>query len=138
MQSLYTVRMMPYRLITLAVLSSYLAGCSLFGPKMETIGVSSDPPGAHVVASGRPVGQTPVHFEVARGENLLVEVKKPGYQTQYRTAFRTLSTLGLVDIVGGCVILLPFLGLLSPGAWVHDPAEYGFILEAQKEATKTQ
>jgi len=91
-----------------------------------------------VLASGKPVGQTPVHFEVHRGENLLVEVRKSGYQTQYRTAFRTLSTLGTLDVVGGAIILLPFLGLLSSGAWVHDPSEYGFILEPQQETTQTQ
>jgi hypothetical protein len=131
-------RMIPYRLISLTVLSCYLAGCSFLGPRMETIGVSSDPPGAQVTASGKPVGMTPVHFEAPRGENLLVEVKKPGYQTQYRTGFRTLSALGIVDIVGGAAFLLPILGLLSSGAWAHDPTEYSFILEPQKETSQIQ
>ncbi len=134
----HPVQMIPYRLISLTVLSCYLAGCSFFGPSMQSIGVSSDPQGAQVTASGKPMGTTPLHFEVHRGENLLVEVRKSGYQTQYRTGFRTLSTLGTLDVVGGCIILFPFLGLLSSGAWVHDPSEYGFILEPHKETTQTQ
>lgn len=138
MSSPYAVRIVLYRLISLVVLSCYLAGCSFFGPSMQSIGVSSDPPEAQVLVSGKPVGQTPVHFEVHRGENLLVEVRKSGYQTQYRTAFRTLSTLGTLDIVGGCIILFPFLGLLSSGAWTHDPSEYGFILEPQRDTSQTR
>jgi hypothetical protein len=129
-------RMIPYRLISLTVLSCYLAGCSFFGSKMQTIGVSSDPPGAEVTASGKPVGTTPVHFQAQRGETLLVEVKKSGYQTQYRSGFRTLSTLGILDVVGGSAFLLPLLGLLSSGAWTHDPDEYGFILEPHKETSQ--
>ena len=131
-------KMTPYRLISLTVLSCYLAGCSFFAPKMETIGVNSDPPGAQVTVRGKPVGMTPVRFEAPRGEYLLVEVKKPGYQTQYRSGFRTLSTVGMIDVIGGAAFLLPILGLFSSGAWANDPTEYGFILEPQKEMSQNQ
>jgi hypothetical protein len=118
--------------ISLVVTMCYLAGCSLFGPRYETIGVSSDPPEANVSVSGKSVGITPVRFEVHRGENLLVEVKKSGYQTQYRSASRKLSTLGILDVVGGAFFLLPLIGLLSSAAWEHDPAEFGVTLEREK------
>lgn len=118
------------------VATCYLAGCSLFGPRYETIGVSSDPPGAKVNVSGRPVGTTPVRFEVHRGENLLLEVQKPGYQTQYRSASRKLSTLGILDVVGGAMLLLPLIGLISSAAWEHDPAEFGITLEPVSKSFK--
>lgn len=114
------------------VFTYYLTGCSLFGPRYETIGVSSDPPAARVTVSGKPVGATPVRFEVHRGENLLLEVQKDGYQTQYRSASRKLSTLGILDVVGGAMFLLPLIGLLSSAAWEHDPAEFGITLERDK------
>jgi hypothetical protein len=108
------------------------SGCSLFAPSKQTIHVTSSPEGAKVLAGGQPVGQTPVQFEAHRGDNLLIEVQKAGYQTQYRTTSRTLSSIGTLDVVGGFVLLLPLLGLLSSGAWKHDPDKYGIILEPEK------
>ena len=78
------------------------------------------------------VGQTPIQFEAHRGDNLLIEVQKDGYQTQYRTTSRSLSSLGILDVVGGFVLLVPLVGLLSSGAWKHDPDKYGIILEPGK------
>ncbi len=115
---------------SLALMS--FSGCSFVAPSMQTIQITSSPEGAKVRAGGQVVGQTPIQFEAHRGDNLLIEVQKDGYQTQYRTTSRTLSTTGIVDIVGGCVFLLPFLGLLSAGAWKHDPDKYGIILEPGK------
>jgi PEGA domain len=121
--------------LSLAVVVCYTTGCSLFGPRSESIGVSSDPPGARVIASGKPVGTTPLHFEAQRGDNLLIEVQKPGYQTQYRTTSRKLSNLGVLDVVGGAIFLLPLVGLLSSAAWEHDPAEIGVTLEPERNVT---
>ena len=133
MQRLQIVKKVSFRLISLAIVSCYLAGCSLFGPRSESIGVSSDPPGARVIASGKPVGTTPLYFEAQRGDNLLIEVQKPGYQTQYRTLSRKMGTLGILDIVGGAIWLVPFFGLLSSAAYEHDPAEIGITLEPEQK-----
>lgn len=119
------------QVVAVLVLISF-GGCSFFAPSMQMIQVQSSPPGAKVIAGGQPVGQTPIQFEAHRGDNLLIEVQKDGYQTQYRTTSRTLSGVGIVDIVGGFFLLLPFLGLISSGAWKHDPDKYGIILEPDK------
>lgn len=111
-----------------------VCACSLFGPHMQTITVSSDPPGAEVRLNGDAVGTTPLRTQVARRDDLLVELRKPGYQTAYRHAERTLSTLGILDIVGGALILLPFLGLLSPAAWEQDPSTFGITLDPEAGA----
>ena len=84
------------------------------------------------MASGVSVGTTPIQFEVHRGDNLFLEIHKPGYQTQYRTSSRRLSTLGILDVVGGAILLLPLIGLISAGAWEHDPAQFGVTLEPGK------
>ncbi|THI83667.1 MAG: PEGA domain-containing protein [Nitrospira sp. CG24A] len=138
MQWLQIVKKVSFQLISLAVVSCYLTGCSLFGPRSESIGVSSDPPGARVIASGKPVGTTPLYFEAQRGDNLLIEVQKSGYQTQYRTLSRRISTLGILDIVGGAIWLVPFFGLLSSAAYEHDPAEIGITLEPEQKMAPTQ
>jgi hypothetical protein len=137
MKKLHKVWMHAGKATSLVAAICYLGGCSLFGPRYETIGVSSDPPGANVNVSGRPVGTTPVHFEVHRGDNLLLEIQKSGYQTQYRSASRKLSTLGILDVVGGAMLLLPLIGLISSAAWEHDPAEFGITLEPDKTHEKS-
>ena len=125
------------KMVSLVVAVCYLLGCSLFGPRQETIMVSTDPPGAQVTASGRSVGTTPLQFEFQRGENLLVEVRKEGYETQYRHSSKKLSSLGILDVVGGAFFLLPLIGLISSAAWEHDPAHFGIMLEPANGAIHT-
>ena len=81
------------------------------------------------------MGTTPLQFEVDRGEKLLLEVQKSGYQTQYRTSSRKLSGFGILDVVSGFFWLVPFVGLTASGAWEHDPAEFGVTLEPEKNTT---
>jgi hypothetical protein len=121
-----------FRQITAVLVVVSFGGCSIFASSMQTIHVSSSPDGATVLVGGKPVGQTPVQFEAHRGKDLLIEVQKPGYQSQFRTTSRTLSSIGTVDVIGAYFILLPLLGLLSSGAWKHDPDSYGFVLEPEK------
>lgn len=119
------------RLSTTLVVCLCVCACSFFGPRMQTITISSEPEDADVIINGRPVGRTPLRQEVPRNEDLLIEIKKSGYQTEYRSSHRTVSTLGTLDIIGGWVILIPFVGLISPAAWEHDPGVFGFILSPE-------
>jgi hypothetical protein len=105
-----------------------LVGCSLFGPRMQTITVSSEPSAAIVIVNGNRVGKTPLRHQVRRGEDLLLEVRKEGYEVYYRSSHRTLSTLGILDVIGGSIILAPFFGLFSAAAWEHEPSTFGLIL----------
>jgi hypothetical protein len=121
-----------FQQMTAGLVAVSFSGCSIFASSMQTIQVNSSPDGATVLAAGKSVGQTPVQFEAHRGKDLLIEVQKPGYQSQFRTTSRTLSSVGTVDVIGAYFLLLPLLGLLSSGAWKHDPENYGFVLEPEK------
>jgi hypothetical protein len=112
------------------------AGCSLFGPRTQMLTISSDPPGAKVLVNGEAAGDAPLQVRVQRGEDALIEVRKPGYQTGFRTTHQNLSTLGIIDVVAGSVILLPLLGLLSSAAWEHDPSTYAVILDPEGDASR--
>jgi hypothetical protein len=125
------------RILSLVIISCYMAGCSLYGPTKQGIGVISDPPGAQVLVSGKPMGTTPLQFEVDRGEKLLLEVQKSGYHTQYRTSSWKLSGLGILDVVSGFFWLVPFVGLTASGAWEHDPSEFEVTLEPENSMTPT-
>lgn len=116
------------RVLSLVAIVCYMAGCSLFGPMNQSIGVNSDPPGAEVIVSGKAMGITPLRFEVDRGENIVLEVQKSGYQTQYRTSSRHLSGLGMLDTISGFFWLVPFVGLASSAAWEHEPVDFEITL----------
>lgn len=107
----------------------YLSGCSLFGSSSQNFSVSSDPMGATVRINGQQVGVTPIQYQVSRRGDLLVEVEKTGYKSQFRQTSRKLSSLGITDVIGGAFFLLPLIGLVAPGAWEQDPAAMGFSLE---------
>lgn len=116
-------------LALVASLSISTVGCSFFGPRLQMITISSDPIGADVFINGEHVGKSPVRQEVARSPELLVEVRAEGYEVGYRKANRSLSSLGIADMIGGWLLLLPFLGLLAPAAWEHQPNAFGIELD---------
>jgi hypothetical protein len=104
----------------------------MFGPRYQTISVISTPAGAKVNVGGNTVGVTPLQFNAHRGKDLSLEIKKPGYVTQYRSSSRTLSALGTLDLVAGLMLWVPLLGLISAAAWKHDSADFSIILEREK------
>lgn len=138
MQRSQIAKKVVFRLISLAVISCYMAGCSLFGPRSQSIGVSSEPQGAQVFVGEKLMGTTPLHFEVARGDFHIVEVRKPGYQTQSRALSRRMSAIGMLDIVGGYIFLIPLVGLFSSASFEHDPAEIGMTLEPEQKVAPTK
>ena len=125
------------RILSLVVIVCYMAGCSLFGPTKQSIGVRSNPPEAQVLVNGKPMGITPLRFDVDRGDNILLEIQKSGYHMEYRKSSSNLSGLGLLDVVSGFFWLIPFVGLTSSAAWQHDPADFEITLLPEKSMTPT-
>lgn len=109
----------------------HLAGCSFFGGTSQPLIVNSEPPGADVMINGTLAGTTPLQHQVPRLGDLTVEVQKAGYTPQTRVTGRKLSSVGLVDVIGGAFFLLPLLGLIAPGAWEQDPSAIGVTLEPE-------
>jgi hypothetical protein len=120
-----------FRVVSALMTVPLFCACSFLGPTMQTITIGSEPSGAEVFLNGERVGQTPLRVEVDRKGELLFEVRKPGYQAQFRTPQRALSTYGILDILGGWAFLLPFVGLFSHAAWEHQPAAFGVVLDPE-------
>lgn len=99
----------------------YTSACSLFVNHYQTIGIATDPPGAQIVVNGSAVGAAPVQAQVVRDQNAQILATKPGYQLVTRQTTMRISPWGVLDIVGGCFWLVPFFGLLGPGAWKQTP-----------------
>ncbi len=120
------------RLVTVALLIAghlNLTACSIFGGSSQPLTVNSEPPGANVLINGTLAGTTPLQYQVPRRGDLTVEVHKAGYKPQSRMTGRKLSSVGIVDVIGGAFFLLPLLGLIAPGAWEQDPSLIGITLE---------
>lgn len=116
-------------LVAVAVLAQ--SGCSFFASGQQMISVTSEPTGARVSVNGNEVGLTPVTTSVSRGGTVSIMVVKNGYRPQTRTPGQRLSKIGILDVVGGCIWLVPFLGLLSDGAWEVEPEAYSVVLEEE-------
>lgn len=111
-------------LLLAALILTQAVACSLFASGNQTLTVASDPSGAKVTINGAYVGTTPCQYSVRRNQEAAILVTKPGYESVTRTSSRSLSTVGILDVIGGCIWLVPFVGLAAPGAWELEPANF--------------
>ncbi|MCQ2378317.1 MAG: PEGA domain-containing protein [Victivallaceae bacterium] len=100
------------RITASATVAVALAGCSLFAPKSETVTVNSIPQGADVWVGGK-CFRTPCAVELPCGENASLSIRKEGYHPYNKRLFVTLGSCGMMDVIGGCICLVPFIGLAS-------------------------
>ena len=101
--------------VSLAVVLLLMTSCSLFSSHTQMVHVYSEPSGATVRYEGRNY-VTPFSVEVPRNRSFDCEVRMEGYEKEHLSSYTTLSSTGILDLIGGCIILFPWLGFLSPGA----------------------
>ena len=97
-----------------------LAGCSLSAPTTKTIKIVPSSPNAEVFVNGNLVGTGDQSVELSTGQAHSVMVKC-GPSAGTGTIDRKLSGTGIADIIGGLIILVPFLGLTADGAYTLSP-----------------
>lgn len=120
------VRMSSFVLMLCFCLCS--SGCSIFRSSTESITVSADQHDANIYINGALAGQGTAQTYVRRNKNVSIMVTKEGYISVQRSIDKTLSNTGMLDVVGGCIFLLPFFGLLAPGAYSLDQNNVSVIL----------
>ena len=94
-----------------------LASCSAFQPATQNVTVATTTPGANIKANGVGVGTSPVTFKAKRNQDLNLIATKPGYQDSVMQISRQTSPTFMLDAVGGWFLLVPWIGLLTPGAY---------------------
>ncbi|MBN1493403.1 MAG: hypothetical protein JW938_04585 [Candidatus Omnitrophica bacterium] len=104
-------------LIVCITCMTVFSGCSLFAPKMQNVSVITSENDAQIFINGNLVGVGSAMTTVPRNQDVGIMAKKEGYYPSMRTIGTTLSTTGILDVIGGCIFLIPFFGLLAPGAW---------------------
>lgn len=102
-------------LVCIAMLFN-LTGCSCFRSSTQTVSVTTDQPGTEIYINGSMVGTGTASTSVKRNETLQLMAKKAGYVTIQQSIGTAMSTSGWLDIIGGCLFLIPFFGLLAAGS----------------------
>ena len=109
------------RCLVIITVSAFLnAGCSFASPSSQNITIIPSDPRADVFVDGRPLGKGTIQTRLKKSESHAV-MARVGDRVGVGQVDRSISTSGMLDIVGGVLILLPLLGLFAPGFWKLDP-----------------
>ena len=103
------------------------SGCSFLGDSVQPLTVSSTEKDADLYVDGHPVGRGTAQTMVARDQNHLVMARK-GDRMGTIVVGTQVSTLGVLDLVGGIFWAIPFVGLLTPGARSLDRDQVTVVL----------
>lgn len=104
----------------LVPLTALVCSCSLASSSTQSIVIMPSHASAEVYVDGNLRGTGPQTVELSKKRNHSV-MAKCGNSAGAASIERNLSTTGLLDIIGGFLILLPFIGLTAAGAWELSP-----------------
>jgi hypothetical protein len=99
----------------------FVPGCSFLVPAKQELTIVPSDEQAEVFVNGEKVGQGRTVVKVKRGKDYAV-LARVGDRAGTATVTRKISGAAIADIIGGCIILVPFLGIFSPGFWQLDPS----------------
>ena len=125
------------RMMYLGVVSALLLLC---GCRTQIITVDVIPSDATVIANGVEYrNHSPLFIETPTGKQLMITAYKEGYRDQIYAIDYQLSTVGKIETITGCFLLVPFIGLCFDNAWELKETNVALTLEpespeAQKEA----
>ncbi len=113
---------MMKRIIAAAIALPFLSltSCSFVAPSHQTINIMPSHERADVYVDGKFQGKgvQTMRLKKSSAHGILV---KCGGSSGVGTVRRRLSTIGILDIIGGAGWLVPVFGLLAPGAWRLSP-----------------
>ena len=112
--------------ICLAITTS---GCSFFVGSTQKFSVNSTEPDSQIFINGSLIGNGSVQTMVRRDQSVSVMVKKDGYYPSSRDIGTKMSSTAILDIIGGCFFLIPFIGLAAPGAHDLDQDSVSIVLQ---------
>ena len=102
-------------LCSLLAFSLLISGCSSIRSTEQWVTVTTDQRDAEIYVNGMMQGHGRVTVAVPRDENALVVVRRGNLRVQHAIDSE-LNWTGYLDIFGGVLWLVPFLGLLAPGS----------------------
>ncbi len=97
-----------------------LSACSLFVPSHQPLAVTASEPDADIYVDGALVGKGAVTIDVRRNKSHAI-MARVGNRTGVANVGTSISTTGVLDVVGGVLFLFPFIGIAGPGFFSLDP-----------------
>ncbi|MBW7905400.1 MAG: hypothetical protein LC135_02790 [Phycisphaerae bacterium] len=107
-------------LMALAAALPHALGCSLFVPRTQPVTITASDPEATIYVDGIERGKGTVSLQLDRDRTYGVLAQR-GDRSGAAHIGRKISGTGILDLVGGFFLLVPFLGLLGAGFWDLDP-----------------
>lgn len=105
----------------------FMPGCSLFAPDRQAILVTASDPQAKITVDNELIGTGAATAELKRNREHVV-IAKVGDRSGTARIDKHISTTGVLDLVGGCIILVPFLGAFGPGFWTLEPQSVNVLV----------
>ncbi len=110
-----------FRSLAALLAAVQVSSCSLFVPSSyQPVAITTSDPTAQIYVDGNPVGVGMATAELRRDEGHAILAKTPDNRASTGVVGTRVSTTGILDIIGGCFFLLPFLGALSSGFYTLD------------------
>lgn len=104
------MKSLTYLLVALIPL---LPSCSLFANELQSVTISATEPAA-ISVDGQYVGESPVVVQLKRHPHVIEAVTDDGRRGVHSLGTRV-SDVGVLDVIGGILFLVPFLGVVGPG-----------------------
>ena len=103
------------RMMFLGLAAALLVMC---GCRTQIITVDVVPADATVIANGVEYrNKCPMFIETPTGKQLMITAYKEGYREKIYAIDYKLSTVGKIEVITGCFLLVPFIGLCFDNAW---------------------
>jgi hypothetical protein len=112
------------------------SGCSMVVPGKQRFSVTASETDAKIYVNGEYIGQGNVQTRVRRNNDVSILVKKEGYIPVSRSIGTDFSITGILDIIGGFIILVPWVGLFFPGARQLEQTNVAVVLEKEDTGSK--
>ena len=103
-------------IIVCLLFAMQIFGCSALRPSTQPVIFTCEPKeGVDLVISGKKYN-CPVTVEAPRNIEMSIEAYKDGYVPYKRNvSYHNNTTFMMLDIIGGCIWAVPFLGLFTAG-----------------------
>lgn len=109
------------------------SGCSTLKTDHYTDVTVTCKPEAAIASVNGEHKDSPASFSVVTNEDIDVSCQKPGYISSSKKVRTHITTVGVLDAIGGFLFLVPAIGLISPGAWDLDQKDIELTLVKDPE-----
>lgn len=99
------------------------SGCSVFANNTQSLKITCSEPDATLQVNGGQIYIGKTKIEAKRNKLISIACFKPGYFPAHKVISSSLSGTGKADLAGSFLLVLPALGLFTPGAWNLDETD---------------